>query len=89
MNQLEHSTIDSISGATSHIIDRHRCLAALAYAEKRGIPKSEVMAIILEKRFSWLNWQTVTQRKWQSHTHRTSKAKHHDSIALREKYVRC
>lgn len=89
MKQLEQEIIKSIAGGTSHMGDRHRCLAALAYAEKRGVDKAEAMAIILEKRFNWLTWLTVTQRQWQSHTHRPSRARHHDSIELREKYVRC
>ena len=44
--------------------------------------------LILEKRRRWLDWLTVTQRKWQGETRRPSRARHHDSIAIREKYVR-
>lgn len=89
MTELERQTINSITGSTAHITDRHKCLAALAYAENRGIGKREAMEIILDKRFTWLTWLTVTQRQWQAHTRRPSRARFNDSIELREKYVRC
>jgi len=40
------------------------------------------------KRASWLTWQTVTQRKWQRDTRNSNKARHHDSVSIRERYVR-
>lgn len=43
----------------------------------------------LDKRAYWLNWLTETQRKWQRDTRRKSRARHHDSRSIREKYVRC
>jgi len=88
METIEQATIKSIVGSTSNIIDRHKCLAALAYAEKRGC-REVAEIIILETRLSWLNWLTMTQRKWQSKTKNYNKARHNDSISLREKYVRC
>lgn len=89
MDTLEQVTIDRIIGATANIVDRHKNLAALAYGESRGIDRAEIMAMILGKRFAWLDRLTVTQRKWQAHTKNVNKANHHDSIELREKYVRC
>ncbi len=50
----------------------------------------EAMPMVLEKRRLWKQWVTVTQRDWQTKvSRRPSKARHHDSIELREKYVRC
>jgi hypothetical protein len=89
MNQIEQYTIENLAGSTSHITDRHKCLAALAYADNRGIDRATALRIILARRFQWLDWLTTTQSKWQSHTRNPNKARHHDSIALREKYVRC
>ena len=86
---VELYTIENIAGSTHHISDQHRCLAALAYAKNRGVPKEAALAIILTKRSNWLNWLTVVQRQWQCNTRNHNKARFHDSIELREKYVRC
>ena len=80
--------IDRMIGSTANIIDRHKCLAALAYADKRGLRK-DFVELYLEARLDWLNWLTKTQRKWQGETRNKNKARHNDSIAIREKYVRC
>jgi hypothetical protein len=48
-----------------------------------------VVRAILDARAGWLDWLTVSQRHWQSRTRRESRARHHDSIAIRERYVRC
>lgn len=42
----------------------------------------------LAKRNDWLARSFMVQRKWQRDTRNPDKAKHHDSIALRDKYVR-
>ena len=88
MTDIEEITIERVTGCTNHITDQHRCLAVLAYAEKRGI-RDEALRIILDQRYQRLNWLTVTQRKWQLKTRNTNKARCHDSIEIREKYVRC
>jgi len=89
MTEVERYTIENITGSTHHITDQHQSIAALAYANTRGIPRNESLAIIIGKQFRWLDWLAVTQREWQSQTRNHNKARHHDSIALREKYVRC
>jgi len=89
MTALEERTIEDITGSTNWVGDWHRSLAALAYAEKRGIRREEALTIIIGKRLRWLDWLTATQRRWQRETRRPSHARHHDSIATREKYVRC
>ena len=90
MNRLQNEVLDRMlrSNCTSHIVDRQNQLAAFYYAEKKGI-EEECRTIFLDRRLGWLNWLTVTQRKWQSGTRNPNKAVHHDSIELREKYVRC
>jgi hypothetical protein len=88
MNRLQRETLDRIIPATLSPVDCQKCKAGLAYARANGF-ESEARAMILEKRLGWLAWWTVTQRKWQSETRNPNKARHHDSISLREKYVRC
>lgn len=89
MTRIEQATIESIAGATSHISDRHKQLAALSYAKSRNIPQSEAFKIIFDKRLSWLNWLSITQREWQEKTKNVNKARFNDSISIREKYVTC
>lgn len=88
MNALEKRVIEDLMGSTSCLVDRHKQLAILSYAKKRNI-ESEARRMILAARFNWINWLTVSQRNWQCKTKNKNKAKHHDSISLREKYVRC
>jgi site-specific recombinase XerC len=88
MTDIERTTVERITGCTMNIIDRHKCLAAIYYAEKRGC-KDEAIQIILSARQTWLEWIIKTQRKWQMETRNKNKARHHDSIEIREKYVRC
>lgn len=49
----------------------------------------ELLPFVLERRARWLEWLTLTQRKWQRETRRPARARHHDSIEIRERYVRC
>jgi len=89
MNDLQTETLHRIIGRTMNIVDQHKCLAALAYARQYDI-EAECRQMILAARLSWLTWHTLAQRKWQiENTRNPNKARHHDSIALREKYVRC
>lgn len=53
----------------------------------RGMP--EIREDVLQARREWLNYLTIQQRRWQRETRRASRARHNDSIAIREKYVRC
>jgi hypothetical protein len=47
------------------------------------------MRRIMSVRASWLDYLSITQRRWQRETRRPSHARHHDSIDIRERYVRC
>lgn len=74
----------AIGGGTHHFSDTIRDVIAL-----RGMNNDpRVLRMILDKRAAWLNYLTVMQVKWQRNTKRQSRAKHHDSIAIRERYVR-
>lgn len=88
MNRLQRETLDRIIPATHSPVDSQKCKAGIAYARANGF-EPECRAMILEKRQGWLTWLTITQRKWQAHTRNPNKAMHHDSISIREKYVRC
>lgn len=74
------------SHCTPHTTDR--ALAALVI---RGAGDDRDFAIraFAETRRGWLDYQARTQRKWQGETRRPSRARHHDSISIRERYVRC
>lgn len=50
--------------------------------------KPEVQRLIMAAHREHLRWVTLTQRKWQSKTRNPNKARHHDSISIREQYVR-
>jgi hypothetical protein len=88
MTITEERALDLLIGRTACLTDRHRQYAALLYARARNI-EPEMRQVFLARRFSWLDWQSVTQREWQIKTRNPNKARHHDSISLREKYVRC
>lgn len=88
MNDLQREVLNRVIGGTANIVDRHKTLAALAYAKGHNI-ESDCKQMILQSRLDWLNWQTRTQRQWQKHTRNPNKAMHHDSIEIRERYVRC
>lgn len=88
MKEAEKVAITRIIGPTSRVVDRYKCLAAIYFGEKRGF-KSEVIKMVLEAKLEWLNWLSITQRQWQKDTKNPNKARHHDSIEIREKYVRC
>lgn len=68
---------------TQHPVDNARAVAIIKAYGEAAIP--EIMA----KRAAWKVYLTRTQRQWQTHTRNANKARHRDSIAIREKYVRC
>lgn len=70
---------------TSSIIDGHR--AALVLRGSGNDP--EIAKLIVQKRLAWLDYDAITQRKWQRKTRRIGRGRHHDSRSIREKYVRC
>jgi hypothetical protein len=76
-----------VSGYRSCVEDT-KTVMALRDARARGMEEM-VHAIWKRNRASRLAWQCMTQRRWQRDTRNPRKARHHDSIALREKYVRC
>ena len=69
-------------------VEDMKTVMALRDARARGY-EDMVRAIWFASRASRLEWLTMTQREWQRNTRRPSRARHHDSVALREKYVRC
>ena len=42
----------------------------------------------LSRRESWMRDMILRQRRWQRETRNPNKARHHDSIQIRERYVR-
>lgn len=67
-----------------------RLMAGAMYREAKRLGREHVfLSVWRRKRAEWLLSQTLWQRKWQDKTRRVARARHHDSIATRERYVRC
>jgi hypothetical protein len=86
--KLQIEAIKRIIGPTEFPIDGHLRIAAVAYGKRMGC-EAIARAMVLKARFDWLDYRTMIQRKWQMETKNPNKARHHDSIEIREKYVRC
>lgn len=68
---------------------RDRARAALVLrAARTPEEKAAALRFVMDRRAERRAWVTVTQRKWQAKTRRPSRARHHDSVAIREEYVR-
>lgn len=76
-----------VSGYRSSVEDI-KTVMALRDAKTRG-QEEMFRSLWKSKRAERLAWLTLTQRSWQKNTRRVTRAKHHDSISIREKYVRC
>jgi len=69
-------------------VGRMQALLAWQHAKQNG--ETEMFReVYLRRRASRMVWHTTTQRQWQAHCRSEARAKHHDSVAIREKYVRC
>lgn len=80
-----HTTLDPVISAT-----RSRVLAGALWREAKRTGQTEAfLAEWLPKRAGWVAHECVWQRRWQRETRRPSRARHHDSIEIRERYVRC
>ena len=80
-----HSTLDPVISAT-----RSRVLAGALWREAKRTGQTEAfLAEWMPKRAAWICSEARLQRKWQANTRRPSRARHHDSIEIRERYVRC
>jgi hypothetical protein len=77
----------TMSGYRS-IVDDIKAGMAWRDAQARGCQEM-ALEVWKRRRAERLEWFTVTQRKWQGNTRRPSRARHHDSVSIREKYVRC
>jgi hypothetical protein len=90
-NTWEESTtamlLNNARPSTNSYPDVKAVVGIIKLAKLEG-HESEAMAELIELRKTWKSWQFITQRKWQTYTRRQSKARHHDSIEIRERYVR-
>lgn len=85
---MHPAIISQIVGSTTNRLPDRMRHAAILRAFHSQPEYTEIRDAILAGRSSWLNWLTMTQRKWQTHTRRPARARHHDSVSIREKYVR-
>jgi len=76
------------SGLTTAPIDNAKAVLIVRAAEASGDRKLG-LRLVLEARRNHRTWLGRTQRSWQQKTRRPGRAVHDDSIAIREKYVRC
>lgn len=90
MTETEKAAIQHI--AASSCTRNPRDLAVQAMLIRSARTRTErmyIQAAIMYHREGWLNWLTKTQRDWQTKvSRRPSRARHHDSIQIRERYVR-
>jgi hypothetical protein len=86
MTPATRYAIEGMLGATRHPTDDARAVVVLRGVQPED--RAEVVRMILDKRAERLAYTTRTQRQWQAHTRRPSRARHHDSIEIRERYVR-
>lgn len=78
------TTLDPVLSAP-----RSRIIAVAMYRHAREHGYEDIfLAEWLGKRKEWLAYRFQSQRKWQRETRNPNKARHHDSIEIRERYVR-
>ena len=78
---------EAIHGNYRRPVETTSTTMAMAWARANGW--TDMAKTIFKTKRAWrLSYDTMTQRQWQAHSRRPSRARHHDSIALREKYVR-
>lgn len=86
--QLRFRFVMENIGSGSSPYERFRTARALHLAKVEGF-YPEALEWAKRKRAGWVEHLTMAQRRWQLQTRRPCRARHHDSIAIREKYVRC
>ena len=90
MNEAKLEAIKRIIGSTSNIVDRYKNLQVLKSVEEDFQEYNQVLNLIIESRYNWLNWLTITQRYWQNTVSKNpNKQKHSDTLEIRNKYVKC
>ena len=78
------TTLDPVLSAS-----RSRTIAVAMYQHAKSHGYVETfMREWLSIRAEWLARQARSQRNWQQKTRNPNKARHHDSISIRERYVR-
>jgi hypothetical protein len=89
-NPTAYTIIQFFIGVTNSPTDLKRTALALRVAKTAGPETYDiVLAHALAGRKQWRIEQTRLQRRWQRETRRASRARHHDSVSIRERYVRC
>ena len=88
INPLHQEVLRRMLQPTANPVDRQLQVASLHYARTRGL-EAQWREMFLAARTEWLNTLTVWQRNWQCKTRRATRARFHDSVAIRERYVRC
>ncbi len=83
---LDYRLLWEMFDGSSLLVIQHK--KARGYRLAQDLGQEEMFRQIVRVRFfRRLNQQCVTQRYWQGQTRRPARARHHDSISLRDKYV--
>lgn len=76
---------EMVSGS-SMLVEKRKLVMAYRYAKQAG--ELDILeSVYLVKRAQRMEEQAVTQRKWQGKTRRAGRCNHHDSLAIRDRYV--
>jgi len=90
MTEAEVAAIEYTAMNNCTTNPRDRAVQALLVRSARNEEELRfIIRTVMYHRSRWLTYLTTTQRKWQKETRNRNKARHHDSISIREKYVRC
>jgi hypothetical protein len=87
---VEWQTLYEIIEGGTREISRRKTGLALREAKRKGEEVYALAVFIAKwKRACERRYVTVNQRHWQGKCRSEARAKHHDSVSIREKYVRC
>jgi hypothetical protein len=79
-----HNLGSLLSGYKGNLVEDNKNLIVIRGARN----PAKAVRVWLDKRTEWLNYLTVSQRRWQRNARSLQRANHHDSVSTREKYVR-
>jgi hypothetical protein len=88
---IDEFALIKMIGVTSNPTDLKATAFALRLAKSLSPDVyANVLAHAVHGRAEWRKYLLLSQRKWQTNvSHRPQRGNHHDSWAIRERYVRC
>jgi hypothetical protein len=83
---LDYRLLWEMFDGCSFPVIQHKKARAYRIAQDLG-QEAMLRQIVRVRMFRRLAYSCITQRHWQGQTRRPSRAKHHDSISIRDRYV--